>query len=209
MFLRGRGETTIVIEAIVFDMGGVFFKKSETLRNRVFKEYRLSEDWLEEIKRLPSYHAYKEGQISQDDFMSQVDALLTPGREPAQNLFRDLSLARELNQRLVALTQRLGSRYRTAVLSNSDSFLEERLQYFGVWDLFEFVINSYRVRMRKPDPRIFHHLLYKIALEPEKILFIDDKASNVIVAQDLGMHGHVFSNNADLTRHLAKEGILI
>ena len=197
-----------MIQAIVFDIGGVFFEKSDALRTRVLKHYHISEDWLEKIKQTASYQVYKEGQMTQQEFMSQVDALLMPGTGPAKDLFRDLSLARELNQRLVDLTQRLGIRYRIAVLSNSDSFLEERLQYFGVWDLFEFVINSYRVRMRKPDPRIFQHLVHKIALEPEKILFVDDKAANVTVAQNLGMHGHVFSNNADLTQALATLGIL-
>ena len=204
----GQGEeVTIVIQAIVFDIGGVFFEKSDALRTRVFTHYHISEDWLEKIRQTALYQIYQEGQMTQEDFMNYVDAWLTPGTGPAKDLFRDLSLARQLNQRLVDLTRRLRTRYRIAVLSNSDSFLEERLQYFGVWDLFEFVINSYRVRMRKPDPRIFQHLLHKIALEPENILFVDDKAANVTVAENLGMHGHVFSNTVDFTRHLAMEGI--
>lgn len=198
-----------MIEAIVFDIGGVFFEKADPLRNQVLEQYQISEEWLARVRQMPAYKEYKDGYMTRDDFMSHVDPMLRPGVGRATDLFRALSLARDLNRDLVNLTHRLKTRYRVAVLSNSDSFLEERLQHFGVWDLFEFVINSYRVRLRKPDPRIFEHLLDRIELEPGKILFIDDKVANVSVARDLGMHGHVFSNNADLTQHLAMAGISV
>lgn len=196
-----------MIEAIVFDMGGVFFKKSVPLRARVFERYHVSEEWLEEVQQMPSYTVYKDGQMSQQDFISQVDALLAPKVGSAHDVFRDLSFAHELNEGLVGIVHRLRSRYRIAVLSNSDSFLEKRLIYFGVWDLFEFVINSYRIRLRKPDPRIFQHLLLRIGLAPDKILFIDDKVVNVNAARALNIRGHVFSDNVELIRYLAQAGI--
>ncbi len=108
---------------------------------------------------------------------------------------------------VLARMRALIRRSRRMSSSSGDWLFAGKIQYFGVWDLFEFVINSYRVRMRKPDPRIFQHLLHKIAIEPENILFVDDKAANVTVAENLGMHGHVFSNTVDFTRHLAMEGI--
>ena len=197
-----------MIEAIIFDMGGVFFQKSQILRTAVLDQYQVSEDWINQIKLLPAYHLYKQGLLSQDDFMREVGPHLPPGAGHAEDLFRDLSMARDLNQALVDLAASLRTRYRIAVLSNSDSFLEERIERFGIADLFEFVINSYRVRMRKPDQRIFQHLLNRIELDPEQILFVDDKPSNVSVARELGLYGHVFSSTTGLNQDLREHGLL-
>lgn len=198
-----------MIEAVVFDIGGVFCEKDMLSRSRVLAQYHVSEEWLDEVKSMPEYSRYKAGYMAQEEFVRLVDSQMKPDSGRAEDLFRDLSYAHSLNSGLVNIAERLRTRCRVAVLSNSDSFLEQRLKYLGVFQLFEFVINSYRVQLRKPDPRIFQHLLERIGLPPEHIIFVDDKPANVNAAYELGIRGHVFSDNADLTRYLATQGIAV
>jgi len=58
------------------------------------------------------------------------------------------------------------------------------------WDeLFDSVVISGEVGMRKPEPRIFLHALDQIGLSPEQCVFIDDIKANIVSAQSLGITG--------------------
>ncbi len=196
-----------MIEAIVFDMGGVFFHPSPGQCCEVLAQHLVTEDDLKSLEDLPELDAYKRGFLDEDTFVRATKPFL-PQVEDPRKLFRALALARELNQDLVKLTAELKTHYRIAALSNSDSFLEERIDTFGIGHYFEFVINSYRVQMAKPDSRIFHYLIDKISLEPHQILFVDDLTSNIRVARQLGLHGHVFTTTEGLRRDMAAYGLL-
>lgn len=57
-------------------------------------------------------------------------------------------------------------------------------------ELFEVVVDSSEVGMRKPNPAIFHHTLALLgAPDPAEAVFLDDAAGNVIGAQRAGLHG--------------------
>ncbi|WP_258942768.1 HAD family hydrolase [Actinomadura luteofluorescens] len=75
---------------------------------------------------------------------------------------------------------------RTALLSNSwgndyphDLFAE----------LFDAVVISCEVGMRKPDERIFRHALDLLGLDAAECVFIDDIEHNIRAAQALGIRG--------------------
>jgi len=58
------------------------------------------------------------------------------------------------------------------------------------WDeLFDGVVISGEVGMRKPEPRIFRHALQLIGLEAHECVFIDDIEANVLAARRLGIAG--------------------
>jgi HAD superfamily hydrolase (TIGR01509 family) len=54
-------------------------------------------------------------------------------------------------------------------------------------DLFDVVVDSSQVGMRKPDSRIFARTLDLLALEPGRVVFVDDQPGNVAAAGALGM----------------------
>jgi putative hydrolase of the HAD superfamily len=85
---------------------------------------------------------------------------------------------------LVAAVRAAG--LRTAVLSNSwaNDYPSEG------WDsLFDVVVISGEVGMRKPEPRIYHHVLDLIDVRPEQAVFVDDLPVNVSAAAGVGMVG--------------------
>ena len=63
-----------------------------------------------------------------------------------------------------------------ALLSNFDDSQTGReiVQDSGVGELFEIILISADVAMRKPNPEIFRHLLGLMKLEPEEVLFVGD-----------------------------------
>ena len=79
------------------------------------------------------------------------------------------------SQRVEAI-RRLAPHYRLGLLSNFDDAQcgREVLSDTGVAGLFEAVIISAEVRLRKPDPRIFQQMLTMLGLAPEEVLFVGD-----------------------------------
>ena len=78
-------------------------------------------------------------------------------------------------QRVEAIRQ-LAPHYRLGLLSNFDDAQcgREVLADTGIAELFEAVIISAEVRLRKPDPRIFRQMLAMLDLEPQEVLYVGD-----------------------------------
>jgi putative hydrolase of the HAD superfamily len=55
--------------------------------------------------------------------------------------------------------------------------------------LFDAVVISHEVGMRKPEARIFQHAVGLLGLAPEQCVFVDDIKANIVAAEALGMTG--------------------
>ncbi|MEU7861540.1 HAD family phosphatase [Nonomuraea sp. NPDC049141] len=85
--------------------------------------------------------------------------------------------------------------FKTCLLSNSWSNVYPR----DGWDeLFDAIVISGEVGMRKPEPRIFEHALGRVGLPGEACVFIDDIEANIVAARGLGMAG-IHHRDADST----------
>jgi HAD superfamily hydrolase (TIGR01549 family) len=70
----------------------------------------------------------------------------------------------------------LAPHYRLGLLSNFDDARcgREVLADTGIAELFEAVIISAEVRLRKPDPRIFRRMLEMLGLASDEVLYVGD-----------------------------------
>jgi putative hydrolase of the HAD superfamily len=85
---------------------------------------------------------------------------------------------------------------RTALLTNNVAeFGDAWRGTFPVDDLFELVVDSSSVGIRKPDPRIYHLTAQRLGLAPEVCVFIDDNRDNVEAARAVGMHAVHFTDD--------------
>jgi len=109
---------------------------------------------------------------------------------------------------VVALVQALRGRVRLAILSNATLHLEDHLNRLGVAQYFNPIINSVRVGLRKPDPRIFSLALDLLGVAPDAVLFADDKQRNVTVAREMGLATVLFDRAATLAAALSTVGLL-
>ncbi len=91
----------------------------------------------------------------------------------------------------VDAVRRIARRYRLGLISNFDDSEagHQIMGDTGVRDLFDAVIISADVGLRKPNPLIFQRLLELIRLEPHEILFVGDTPhDDVRGSKQLGMH---------------------
>ncbi|MBO0935496.1 HAD family phosphatase [Fibrella sp. HMF5335] len=88
----------------------------------------------------------------------------------------------------------LASRYRVFMLSNTNAIhireVNRRLVSLGqptLEEIFERVFYSHELKMAKPSPDIFQHVLGEAGLVAEETAFFDDNAGNIRAAAALGI----------------------
>lgn len=100
--------------------------------------------------------------------------------------FFEASLARlSVSGRLLA---RLRERYRLGLVSNFYGNLEAVCAEAKIADLFDVIVDSTRVGVTKPDPRIFRHATDALGVAPAAATFVGDSPSRDMAgARALGM----------------------
>jgi putative hydrolase of the HAD superfamily len=85
---------------------------------------------------------------------------------------------------------------RLALLTNNvKEFGEHWRTMFPLDELFEEVVDSSHVGMRKPERRIYELTCERMEIEPAEAVFIDDNADNVAAARAFGMQAVHFGEN--------------
>lgn len=78
---------------------------------------------------------------------------------------------------------------RRAVVSNSDGRAESHLDHSDVLRGIEHVVDSHKVQVEKPDPRIFGFALEFLGVRPERALYVGDiRSVDERGARRAGMH---------------------
>ncbi|MGW2722831.1 HAD family hydrolase [Streptomyces sp. NPDC001492] len=106
------------------------------------------------------------------------------------------------DETVVALLRRARTRVPLVLVSNATVRLEDDLTALGLADLADDIVNSARVGLAKPDPRIYRLAADLAGVRPERCLFIDDTEENTEAATALGMQPVHFRTAADLERAL-------
>jgi HAD superfamily hydrolase (TIGR01509 family) len=76
-----------------------------------------------------------------------------------------------------------------AVISNSNGTITAILEALGLGRHLDFVIDSSRVGVEKPDPRIFQIALERARLQPAQAAYVGDLYSiDVLGARAAGLH---------------------
>lgn len=92
---------------------------------------------------------------------------------------------------------------------SDDTFAQAQEELFPFLNLPRGVTVSGRVKLIKPDPRIYDRHTKDFGLDPAATLFIDDNPANVQAAQDYGWQAVRFVDAAQLKQDLAERGIAV
>jgi len=95
-----------------------------------------------------------------------------------------------------------GRGLKTALLSNSWDVTGYPREDFPA--LFDAVVISGEVGMRKPESRIFQHTVGLLGVEHRECVFVDDIAVNITAAEALGMTGIHHNDPAVTAERLAR-----
>jgi putative hydrolase of the HAD superfamily len=130
--------------------------------------------------------AVESGQISQRAYEQVIGRLLgVDDRDLVARALADLHPRPEIVD-LVSHARTAG--VRAAALSNSwGTGGRDPYDGYGLDDLFDAVVISDQVGLRKPDPAIYLLTAAKIGVPAADCIFVDDTAANLPAARDLGM----------------------
>jgi putative hydrolase of the HAD superfamily len=190
------------LRALVVDYGGVLTSPlQDTMQSwceddeidlATFR--RVVKDWFGtaagEEAQINPIHALERGEIAIPDFERELARRLTThdGRpvEPEGLLARMFAGFRREQPMFDVVRRARQQGVKTALLSNSWGMDYPREE----WDeVFDAVVISGEVGMRKPEPAIYHHAAKLLDLPPSACVFVDDLPSNVQGAVDVGMVG--------------------
>jgi putative hydrolase of the HAD superfamily len=131
------------------------------------------------------------GRISEVDFYAQLEAELEGDVSLAD--FHDRYFANlHPNEPMIEYMRGLRGRgFRMAILTNNVREWEPlwRAKIPQIDEIFEVIVDSGFVGMRKPDPRIYELTLERLGGVPAaECAFVDDVDVNCAAARELGMH---------------------
>jgi epoxide hydrolase-like predicted phosphatase len=180
-----------MIKNIIFDLGNVLisFIPSEYLRNKNYP-VPFQNRILADIFKSPEWKKLDNGDITVQEAIESISRKSTLKREEIALVFNfrtDIMFPLDDNTRLLPELKKQG--YRLFYLSNFhlDTFETVKNDYY-FFRYFDGGVVSSLVKLSKPDPKIYKHLLSKYDLNPEESLYIDDVGENVRAAESVGMH---------------------
>jgi putative hydrolase of the HAD superfamily len=187
------------IRGVIFDFGGVITENFDPDTARAYElELGLEPDTLAAaIFDCEPWLEVSQGRISEELYRERFGAGL-PRPVPAERLAAlwrfvfDLTGIRPGARELIAATRARG--FRVALLSNERLSLRATLERWDLAPLFDCIVISAEVGMRKPDPAIYRHAAEGLALPAGTCVFIDDREGNVLAAREVGMHALRFES---------------
>ena len=200
-----------MIDAVIFDFGGVLASNGRP--TDVAK--RFPNDPVEKVMRVMMgdygqdtdhpWHRLERGEISMAEYREQLGPLVREaGLQPTATSLETpaamtsdsknqpiVGFAFEPNHVVIDLVHELkSSGFRLGVLTNN--VRELRQAWWPMLDfanIFDDVVDSHEVGMRKPNRAIYELSVGRLGVEPHRAAFLDDAQSNVDAASALGIHG--------------------
>ena len=202
-----------MIQAIVFDMGGVLVHDHGT-RARLLEFDRIL-GWRpgtlhQRLYSGPTWNAYSTGRLSTEAYWGKVGAEIEPQLPSDFVQFKDNFWGATEDPATVDLAWRLRRHYPLALLSNATPFLPQHLaQEPRLHGLFDVTVISALVGMRKPDPAIYHFTAQRLDLPLSACVLIDDKSRNTFAAEAEGMPAVRYQNAVQAELSLQQMGVVL
>jgi epoxide hydrolase-like predicted phosphatase len=198
------------ILAVAFDMGGVLTHTSFGGLEDYGAELSLPPGHLTAYFRgHPQMMLLETAQITSREFFKYVcidSERCTGVRLDIRKLAAAAARGEELNPDMLDLVNEVHRRCATALLTNNVAEAGWRTTF--PFKLFDVVIDSSQVGVRKPDPRIYQELIRRLDLPAGAVAFIDDLPENLPAAAQLGIHTVHFTGIGPVRDSLRRVGAL-
>ena len=182
-----------MIKNLIFDFGDVIIDLDKEGVPRALAGYGFSGTDPELMAWANQYEA---GRMTTAEFLGRLgDRLGEPDREVLVRHWN--TTIRQLPEGRLEFLENLrdSGDFRMFLLSNTNelhmAYVARQLgekTYSRLKACFEGFYLSYQVGMRKPEPRIFRHVLETNRLTPAETLFIDDTREHILGARAVGIN---------------------
>ena len=198
--MSGRASPNPAIRAVLWDFGGVFTESPFKAFAEFERRHGLPDGFLRRVNSVDrdnnAWAHFERGQIGLaqfgDAFEAESRALGHPvrGEEVIALLYGDV------RPTMVAALRCCKAHFLNACLTNnvksggghglltSDARAREVRQILGLFDL---VIESSLVGVRKPEPKFYQIALERLEIEPRQAVYLDDLGINLKPARVLGI----------------------
>jgi putative hydrolase of the HAD superfamily len=187
-----------MIEAVIWDFGGVFTTSPFEAFARYEREKGIPVGVIRKINSTNhennAWAMFERSEIDLDDFdkafAAEAAALghYIPGRDLLP------LMAGEFRPEMIEPLRRVRTRFKTGCITNNmpanaagDSAADRSLYARQIMELFDALIESSKVGIRKPDPRIYTMMCEKLAVKPDACVLLDDLGGSLKPARAMGM----------------------
>lgn len=207
------------IKAVIFDVGGVLQLGGKTRYTRkdihvsgvhetIAKKLKISIDqYFDSIDS--AYTKSMEGQISKAELLNTISKNLGISKKKLEKIYYSLYKKKyKKNKGLYKIAKKLKkNKYKIAILSDQWHLSKPAHIPNEDYKLFDKLIVSCDVGLRKPNREIYELTLKKLNLTPKEVIFVDNQSWNIIPANKLGMKTILFTDNKNTKIQLKKLGV--
>ncbi|WP_298242890.1 HAD-IA family hydrolase [uncultured Bradyrhizobium sp.] len=187
----------MTIEAVIFDFGGVLTSSPFEAFTRFETERGLPADIIRRTNAANhlenAWAKFERAEVDIETFDRLFAAeSLALGAEVRGREVLPL-LQGDLRPEMVEALKRIKAQFKTGCITNNLPFnaigsLTGRSLYIAeVMVLFDHVIESAKIGLRKPDPRIYKMMVETLKVDPAKCVYLDDLGVNLKPAREMGM----------------------
>jgi putative hydrolase of the HAD superfamily len=186
-----------MVEAVIWDFGGVLTTSPFEAFARYEAERGLPADIIRRTNAENHFeNAWAKFECAAVD-LDTFDALfaaesLALGAEVRGRDVLPL-LSGDLRPEMVEALRICGTHFKTGCITNNlpanaiGSHSGRSLYVAEVMVLFDHVIESAKIGLRKPDPRIYQMMLEALGIDPQNCVYLDDLGVNLKPAREMGM----------------------
>jgi len=187
----------LMIEAVIWDFGGVF----TTSPFEAFARFEIERGLPADIIRRTNASNHLENAWAKFE-RAEVDIEAFDRLFAAESLAlgaevrgKDVLplLAGDLRPDMVAAFRRIAAKLKTGCITNNlpanaiGSLGGRSIYVAEVMALFDHVIESAKIGLRKPDPRIYQMMVEALHVDPKRCVYLDDLGVNLKPAREMGM----------------------
>ena len=184
----------MAIRAVMFDFGGVISSSPFEAFAHFEAAHGLPSGFIRAVNSTnPDDNAWarlERGEIDVETFAARWSAeACALGHDVSGRLVLE-QLAGKIRPQMIEAIRICGTAYKTACLTNNFVSAEAVPSdaVAAVYALFDAVLESRALGVRKPDPRFYELACEAVGVRPEESVFLDDLGINLKPARALGMH---------------------
>ena len=199
---RQRGH---IVRNVIFDLSGVVLDwNPDEILSRFQHDPQLRMQLRQALFGHADWQSFDRGGLTEAELIDRTHVRI--GR-PRSELVEIVEAVRESLVAKPDTLQLIRALYQRGIplycLSNMPASIYAHLRIrHAFWDLFRGIVISGEVRMIKPEPEVFTHLLEQFSLRAAESVFIDDLPVNVEAAGRIGLRTILFRDAAQCQREL-------
>jgi putative hydrolase of the HAD superfamily len=186
-----------MIEAVIWDFGGVLttspfeaFARFETERGlpaNIIRRTNANNHWEN------AWAKFERAEVDLEAFdqLFATESLAFGAEVRGKDVLPLLS--GDLRPEMIEALRRVKTKFKTGCITNNlpansiGSAAGRSLYIAEVMTLFDHVIESAKIGLRKPDPRIYQMMTEALGVDPIRCVYLDDLGVNLKPARDIGM----------------------